>query len=540
MTKYLTTCGGWQRDATYRFDATNWDTPQYVYVYAHNDKDGLASATPSGSETSTYAATLKHYVETEDTTDNILVGGDFVQRNKHGGIYTWGNSERYPFGNTYGGSVETDPLITGAFTGLYDTGFTTRGFTSYESLYGYYAAGATGYPDLASACCNANMPVLDPTTTGIDVTWGALSTRTGGVIHASCSYFTALGGTSGLDAAGSAGVACVDTTVLTAGTARPYTTTGGACIPANLDDGTAESWCIPAYAKISTFTAGYKDLETMSFTRPTLVLAERFENGYGSALDNPPMDVGITVTDNDAATAQAALTAGCRQTRLFQFADSRGDVGARSAVLGDGVLSTKWLTDYNCESGDAGGLPGYPVVSYPVSTSASYGLAGTGYCTDKVSADATTCVAATGTCSVQGVCAASGAHVYFGDAVVAADCGVCATGTDRYTSAECVKTLGGVTGTWTAGTFTTSGHDSESECDALGLVWTAQSWKVHPVGSGMVAQDSSRNLQCCSCAVAFKSGVLATTLSSYTNEATCNAAAGGAWTCVGVGPHCET
>merc|ERR1711968_72895 len=26
-------------DATYRFTADNWDVPQFVYVYAHNDKD---------------------------------------------------------------------------------------------------------------------------------------------------------------------------------------------------------------------------------------------------------------------------------------------------------------------------------------------------------------------------------------------------------------------------------------------------------------------------------------------------------------------
>ena len=39
MDGYLTTCGDWQRDATYRFTADNWDVPQYVYVYAHNDKD---------------------------------------------------------------------------------------------------------------------------------------------------------------------------------------------------------------------------------------------------------------------------------------------------------------------------------------------------------------------------------------------------------------------------------------------------------------------------------------------------------------------
>ena len=39
MDGYLSTCGGWQRDATYRFTADNWNIPQYVYVYAHNDKD---------------------------------------------------------------------------------------------------------------------------------------------------------------------------------------------------------------------------------------------------------------------------------------------------------------------------------------------------------------------------------------------------------------------------------------------------------------------------------------------------------------------
>jgi hypothetical protein len=40
MNKYLPTCGGWQRDATYRFTASNWNIPQFVYLYAHNDADG--------------------------------------------------------------------------------------------------------------------------------------------------------------------------------------------------------------------------------------------------------------------------------------------------------------------------------------------------------------------------------------------------------------------------------------------------------------------------------------------------------------------
>ena len=67
----------------------------------------------------------------------------------------------------------------------------------------------------------------------------------------------------------------------------------------------------------------------------------------------------------------------------------------------------------------------------------------------------------------------------------------------------------------------------------------AYRWVTHPVGAGLVAQDTNRNLQCCSCLPAFKSGVAATALATYTDEAACNAAKGGTWTCTGVGPHCE-
>jgi hypothetical protein len=74
MNGYLTTCGGWQRDATYRFTATNWNIPQYVYVYAHNDKDAANAASgennmnhvaEGGNEAATTVTTLRHYVETE-------------------------------------------------------------------------------------------------------------------------------------------------------------------------------------------------------------------------------------------------------------------------------------------------------------------------------------------------------------------------------------------------------------------------------------------------------------------------------------------
>jgi len=244
MTHYLPTCGGWQRDATYRFTSTNWNVPQYVYMYAHNDADGPPGAghvgavvtpiaaidtnvvtagsgqvtsasgvittagsgsfgfdgsnllitglgagdtiliaggscaaagsytvtsvvsntvnvaetvatetTPGnckmsrpaypgnnlgagGSETvdtgyTFYDTAIKHYVETEDTMDNMMRATGFVQRSKHGGIYTWGNIERFPFGRP----VDSDDQ--NSHDNLHETGFTTYGYSSYESLYGY-------------------------------------------------------------------------------------------------------------------------------------------------------------------------------------------------------------------------------------------------------------------------------------------------------------------------------------------------------------------------------------------------------------------
>ena len=56
----------------------------------------------------------------------------FVQINKHGGVYTSGNRERYPFGMRSQGN-----------TGSRISGFTTYGYTDYEWLYGYYKADMT-------------------------------------------------------------------------------------------------------------------------------------------------------------------------------------------------------------------------------------------------------------------------------------------------------------------------------------------------------------------------------------------------------------
>jgi hypothetical protein len=117
-----------------------------------------------------YSTTIKHYVETEDTMDNldiansgrctdrtgkaalasdgstdqaacVTAGGSwtpgYVQRNKHGGIYTYGNLERFPFGRNV---PSTDPV--NALAAHHETGFTVAGYSSYESLYGYVAGDA--------------------------------------------------------------------------------------------------------------------------------------------------------------------------------------------------------------------------------------------------------------------------------------------------------------------------------------------------------------------------------------------------------------
>ena len=62
-----------------------------------------------------------------------------------------------------------------------------------------------------------------------------------------------------------------------------------------------------------------------------------------------PIDVTVTVTDNDdIADQDPKSVTDCRQTSLF------------SSTI-DGSGSSEWLVDVNCLSGDAGGLPGYPM-----------------------------------------------------------------------------------------------------------------------------------------------------------------------------------
>ena len=208
----------------------------------------------------------------------------------------------------------------------------------------------------------------------------------------------------------------------------------------------------------------------------------------GTALNNPPKDVVARVTDNDDIAEQAtAAVAGCRATSLFQYADSVGTAGGQQtdAVGGRGVFKKEWLTDYNCDSGDAGGLPGYPL-----SPTRGDGTAITGYCTDGVQATEALCTAVY-FCTVAGKCSGTSAPT---TATVEGECGTCATtsgqptATNRFTQAECIKDSDGdntADGVWTTGnTPGWSATDaSEANCaSVLGGVWKARTWIAAPTG----------------------------------------------------------
>jgi hypothetical protein len=710
MNNYLTTCGGWQRDATYRFTAKDWNVPQYVYFYAHNDKDGvkavtaiaaqalsafdaaaftLTTATPdvngfkvgdkirvvaasgascgiaglftaeavsgsaitvvepiTGSEDTaadcevervavtggddgigaevvdsgltTYATTIKHYVETEDTQDNMapaapiaavaatgisgntvtvavdagfqvgdrvrivenavgtdcdvegeytiaaiaadrstvtfaetmsastdathcsLVGAtgrctdqgsqtaaqaaakgqgacsaaggqwtpSFVQRNKHGGIYTYGNRERYPFGRKI---PFTDSQNALAYH--HETGFTTYGYSSYETLYGYTAAGAItnaipGVYDAGQDAVGANIGTdCGATEMGVTTQTQASALWDGGTIAAAPQNRDdmRLGQGKVSDNTGAAAylepgttTACTDKY----GIAAPFQWSkhGLPCVPAADNGGTLDLACVPRFAEASTAEGvnGFPGsgnaiilATTGSGDRRTTGTGGGYEQrtATGTALNNPPVDVVARVTDNDDITEQAtSAVEGCRATQLFQYADSTGSAGGQqtSAVAGRGVFKKEWLTDYNCDSGDAGGLPGYPL-----SPTRSDGTAIDGYCTDGVQTSESACIAEY-FCTVAGSCSGSAPA----SARTEEECGVCSTtsgeptATDRFTETECVKDSDGddtADGTWTAATWSTSDATEANCASVLGGVWKARTWVPAPKGDATTA-----------------------------------------------------
>jgi len=304
MDTYLSTCGGWQRDATYRFTADDWNVPQYVYLYAHNDKDATTGAGNEahvdlgGNEDSApTATTLKHYVETQDTLDNMDVtdtdGTDtlegYVQRNKHGAQYTSGNIERYPFGQLSvtptGTGAATDqstdqtqatahtadtattstqqpiqgvdgmqqPILTEPF-GNRMTGFTTYGYSDYQWIYGYYEQEHTwtGVHYASTACGAVHMGAgightsADGTNVGSAYGWTYATTdeQDADLYSAALPIATraswATGYANPVDADGALeGEICEDPF----DNLKPYTQVGAHCVPISQYVGAAADGC---------------------------------------------------------------------------------------------------------------------------------------------------------------------------------------------------------------------------------------------------------------------------------------------------------
>jgi len=435
----LTTCGDWQRDATYRFTADNWNIPQFVYLYAHNDRDAANAASGAAGDDyvrrggnelfdegqTYYTTTLKHYVETEDTLDNIEADNDevtiaghgtdkFVQWNKHGGIYTYGNIERFPFGydrtsrmtNTKVWGCPENAILTGQayeeryadeaaattacggdrfvrevkYGALDETGYTTWGYSKYESLYGYgyFKDGVWS----TEGCCSTTMGgAWGAYTQGI-ANWGT----TGGVGGTDsnndgaefrtprsdlteqppdplgrfvCSFARpgSVSGASSADGLVHVGTQCVEP-VTAQDEPRPYTNEGDFCTPTVetgaitadvLDAANVFQFCLPRFA---TSYQTYYD-----------PVADETDRTSGVALKFPPNDVEVRVSDNDAMADQdSSAVSSCKQTQFVMWSDAENPLMTDST--GVDTSRSAWLLDYNCEpsggAGDAGGLPGYP------------------------------------------------------------------------------------------------------------------------------------------------------------------------------------
>lgn len=321
----------------------------------------------------------------------------------------------------------------------------------------------------------------------------------------------------------------------------------------------AASSCVPFFAEDSDLEK--KGVQTEEAT------------GAGTALYQPPKNVEVYVTDNDAIVEQASpAVAGCRSTQLFQYAQSKADdtVGQQNTKQpGNGVFKTQWLTDYNCKSGDAGGLPGYPVeTKYKVLSSTNQATIETltGYCTDgKITSKTKSICETQEYCTIEGKCVSSGTNIF--NARVQEECGVCSgiaadegSGQARYTKTECekaIKTTGVADGTWTAYTWTAI-TSNMANCGSSGLdgftatgtsaekgVVKKHVWVPKPLGDATVSLPASKagNLQCCTCVPAYGSSVAASTLLPFVSQTSCETVGskpreGALWSCKGVGPSC--
>jgi len=378
-----------------------------------------ATAAP---ELNAYTTVLKHYVETEDVVDNVLAADTpkVIQWNKHGGIYTSGNLERFPFGLAR--KTKSVERVRG-WGQLDHTGYTTWGYSLYENLYayGFWVDGSGGssiQPDSVfneRGCCSAHMAgawgatddqsgqasALEASSQGTSI-WGSplgdvnhqggnLAKLVGCSIPAhtdqaacttavpagtwdvaaitqlendvkyrdnNCQYSNVVDVATPI----AASIAACTDQITGLSNPRPYTVDGKFCAPV-LDKGvintaTDDVFCAPRFA--TDYTGNLQTADVMSGG----TVAAWVNTGTGFAMDVVPAHVKVHVTDNDVVADQSALAGGqgaCRQTKLFQYADASNT--ANTQLQGSGVHKTEWLVDYNCKNGDAGGLPGYPADS---------------------------------------------------------------------------------------------------------------------------------------------------------------------------------
>lgn len=121
-----------------------------------------------------------------------------------------------------------------------------------------------------------------------------------------------------------------------------------------------DSWDKPQYVYIYA----HNDKLEEELTETTLSLEITGQDSFYNNVTTTPIemyDVTVTVSDNDKLDFEcfedceedyviSSLYTSCRQTKLFQYTNEDNKLD---------VENSEWLIDFNCDSGDMGGLPGF-------------------------------------------------------------------------------------------------------------------------------------------------------------------------------------
>jgi hypothetical protein len=279
-------------------------------------------------------------------------------------------------------------LRTVKYGSLDETGYTTWGYSKYESLYGYgyFKEGVW----TTEGCCSTNMGgAWGAYTAGIG-NWGTEgglggtdSNDNGAEFRTArsditeqppdpvgrfvCSfarpgsgdgYDVAVARSPYTDGLAHVGTPCVEK-ITSRDEPRPYNHEGEFCTPTVetspvasdvLDAANTFQFCLPRFA---TSYQTYYD-----------PVVDETDRSTGVALKFPPTNVEVRVSDNDAMADQvSADVARCKQTQFVMWSDAENPLMTDST--GVDTSRSAWLLDYNCEpsssgAGNAGGLPGYP------------------------------------------------------------------------------------------------------------------------------------------------------------------------------------